>query len=267
MPLNVETYGATLLPLYQYFTNFTPVVPKLYWDVFSQEERIKAICDHINKLVAYANALGVQINTNTQEIADLLEQFDKFKEGAFDDYYEQVISAWVNNHMPEIMAQAARMVFFGLTSDGYFCAYVPDSWRDIIFDTGAVYGRSDYGRLILRYNVDGSGVIDNTYPHTEIFTAQGIDTQQLINQLAELDAASKSTSAKADANAEDIKSLRADVESTADNATNALADAERASALAESATSQAQNATSRLDSLEPRVSNNEKMLTDPIEEA
>ena len=54
------------------------------------------------------------------------------------------------------------MVFFGLTSDGYFCAYIPDAWSDIEFDTGAVFGRFDYGRLILRYDVDGSGVIDNT---------------------------------------------------------------------------------------------------------
>lgn len=267
MPLNVETYGATLLPLYQYFTNFTPVVPKMYWDVFSQEQRIKAICDHINKLVAYSNALGVQINTNTQEITDLLKQFDEFKEGAFDDYYEQVISAWVEKHMPEIMAQAAKMVFFGLTDDGYFCAYVPDSWSDIVFDTGMVYGRSDYGRLILRYNVDGSGVIDNTYPSTEIFTAQGIDTQALINQLAELDEASKSASTKADENSESIEELRADVTQTSNDATNALADAERAANIAESATRDAADATSRLDTLEPRVANNEKMLTDPIEEA
>ena len=49
-----------------------------------------------------------------------------------------------------------------MTDDGYFCAYVPDSWVDIEFDTGAVYGYYTYGRLILRYIVDGSGVIDNT---------------------------------------------------------------------------------------------------------
>lgn len=57
------------------------------------------------------------------------------------------------------------MVFFGLTSDGHFCAYIPGSWADIEFDTGAVYGTSQYGRLLLRYRTDGSEVIDNTAPN------------------------------------------------------------------------------------------------------
>ena len=33
------------------------------------------------------------------------------------------------------------------------------------FDTGAVYGTEDYGRLILRYETSGQGVIDNTAPN------------------------------------------------------------------------------------------------------
>ena len=45
------------------------------------------------------------------------------------------------------------MVFFGLTLDGYFVAYIPESWTQIIFDTGAVYGTPEYGRLILSYDV------------------------------------------------------------------------------------------------------------------
>lgn len=157
-----ENYAAVLLPLYQAFTQYTPVIPKLYWDVYSQEERIKAICEHIDKLVAYANTLGIQINTNTEEIEKLAKEFDEFRDGAFDDYYIKILSAWVDKHMPEIIKQAIKMVFFGLTSDGYFCAYIPEAWSDIQFDTGMVYGTSAYGRLILRMNVDGSGVIDNT---------------------------------------------------------------------------------------------------------
>ena len=49
-----------------------------------------------------------------------------------------------------------------LEENGYFCAYIPSSWSDITFDTGAVYGKYDYGRLILRFNAEGDGVINNT---------------------------------------------------------------------------------------------------------
>lgn len=155
--------SATILPLYQAYTQFTPVLPKLYWDVYSQEERIKAICFHIDKLVAYCNEIGLQVNRNTEIIEKLQEEFEDFLDGGYDDVIEKVVDAWVDSNMTSIMSRACRQVFFGLTSNGYFCAYIPESWSDIIFDTGMIYNRSDYGRLILRYNVDGAtGVIDNT---------------------------------------------------------------------------------------------------------
>ena len=53
-----------------------------------------------------------------------------------------------------IFRKVVRQVFFGLTRDGYFCAYVPDSWNDIVFDTGWNFGDDNYGRLILRWDVD-----------------------------------------------------------------------------------------------------------------
>ena len=140
------------LPLFYAFTSYTPVIPKFYWDVYSQEERIKTICIHIDKIIAYANTLGIQINKNIDEIEKLVKEFDEFKSGAYDDYYEQVISAWVEAHMPEIMEQATRMVFFGLTQDGYFAAYIPESWADLVFDTGFDYDNpAEYGHLILSY--------------------------------------------------------------------------------------------------------------------
>ena len=68
--------------------------------------------------------------------------------------------------MADLISAGIKQVYFGLTSDGYFCAYVPDSWSDITFDTGATYGTETYGRLILRFDSDGSGVIDNTHEIT-----------------------------------------------------------------------------------------------------
>lgn len=139
------------VPLYKAFTQYTPVIPKLYWDVYSQEERIKALCKEIDKLCAYANTLGIQLNWNTEEIERLYNEFEEFKAHGFDDYYRAIIEQWVDDHMEDIMSQATRMVFFGLTQDGYFCAYIPESWEDITFDTGQIWGSYDYGRLILLY--------------------------------------------------------------------------------------------------------------------
>lgn len=154
------------MPPFWGFSAFTPTIPKLYWNVKSQEQRILNLFDLLDKMVCYAEELGAQVNLDKADVEALRNEFEKLKEGKFWDYYEAQISKWVAENMPEIMAAAARQVFFGLTSDGYFCAYVPEAWKDIVFDTGAVYGRSDYGRLILRMDVDGSGVIDNTYSYS-----------------------------------------------------------------------------------------------------
>lgn len=150
------------IPDFWAFTAFTPTIPKLYWDVRSQEQRILNIFQLLDRIICYAQAVGEEVNGYNEDIAALKEEFETFKESGFLDYYEEQLNTWINENMPELIQKAMKMVFFGLTDNGYFCAYIPDAWSDITFDTGAVYGTSQYGRLILRYDVDGTGVIDNT---------------------------------------------------------------------------------------------------------
>lgn len=148
------------------FTNFTPALPEFYWDVYSAEERLKKLCLEFQKMVCYANSLADNINIDHTLITELQDAFTQFMESGFDDYYKAQVIAWLNSHMNQIIKSIIGHVFFGLTDDGYFCAYIPEGWEDIIFDTGAVFGRSDYGRLILKMNVDSSNAIDNTYSYS-----------------------------------------------------------------------------------------------------
>lgn len=143
-------------------TQYTPTIPKFYWDVDSQEQGIHQLCKTVKKLIDYVDSITDVVNTNTEEFEELKELFKKFQESGFEDYYKKQLEEWFYANAYKIYEMIAKQVFFGLTSDGYFCAYVPDSWSEIEFDTGANYGTYTYGHLILRYNVDGSGVIDNT---------------------------------------------------------------------------------------------------------
>lgn len=136
------------------FFGATPVLPSLYWDVYSAEQRWKAIAEHLKKLCEYAEYLGGEVNIDRDTINQLLDEFQQFQESGFEDYYEQQLTDWIESHAGELFEKLAKMVFFGLTQDGYFCAYIPESWSDIQFDTGMVYGRDDYGRLILRFDAD-----------------------------------------------------------------------------------------------------------------
>lgn len=166
------------------FFGFTPVIPQFYWDVESAEDRIKKLCMMLKSLQDWAHEAGIDINELEEEFQNLLDEFEQFKETGFEDYYAAQLEEWVNEHMPEIISCAIKMVFFGLTDDGYFCAYIPKSWSEITFDTGAVYGTEQYGRLILKYNACGCGVIDNTEPGYPGSTTS--DIEQLKAQVSEL---------------------------------------------------------------------------------
>lgn len=166
----MDCNGGTPIPPIQGLTNFTPTIPKFYWDVDSQEQGIKQICRVVQKLCAYADQICDQTNLNTQDIAELKSLFKKFMESGFDDYYEKQLEQWFLDNTWKIYDRVAKQVYFGLTSDGYFCAYVPDSWSEIEFDTGAVYGTEEYGRLILRFAADGHGVINNTGYDASVMT-------------------------------------------------------------------------------------------------
>lgn len=153
------------------------VIPAINWEVMSHEQRVQWITCNIVGLIEYCNNLSDNLNILDSDIERLAEEFEKFKESGFDDYYEEQVAKWIDEHLQYIFETVVKQVYFGLTYDetdylksGYFCAYVPDSWSDIEFDTGMVYGQFDYGRLILRFNADGSGVIDNTGRYDEMNT-------------------------------------------------------------------------------------------------
>lgn len=165
-------------PYFAGWTAFTPEIPKLYWQVKSQEQRYLLICEHLHKIICYLDCMGDHININHDEIEKLKKLFQDFIDGHFDDYYIDLIQKWIDEHMEELISRAVKQVYFGLNDEGYFVAYIPESWSDITFDTGHVFGRTDYGRLIMRFEADHA--IDNTYSYS---LSQTKKVEQLIADL------------------------------------------------------------------------------------
>ena len=139
---------------YANFTQFTPALPEFYWNVYSAEQRMKHLCMELKKTIAYIEYVAKEADVSHEQLAELEEQFEKFQESGFDDYYREQIEQWVNDNLGSIFETYSRGVYFGLNQEGRFVAYIPDSWSDIVFDTGADYTLDTYGRLILRMDVD-----------------------------------------------------------------------------------------------------------------
>lgn len=144
------------IPLWPAFFPSAPVVPKLYYDALSPEQRIKKLCEELHRLCEYANMLGIHVNANDEEMARLTAEFAKFIAGGFEEYYEGMLTEWILNNAGELLTKYIKLVFFGLTPDGYFCAWIPESWDEITFDTVMDYSDPLYGRLVLLYDAEGN---------------------------------------------------------------------------------------------------------------
>lgn len=134
-------------------TAFTPTVPKLFWQVESQEERLLRLSQAICALKGISDDLAQAIENLGETTGDALADLKEYIDGLIGSY-EELCQKWVDENLERVIDDHIHSVFFGLTLDGYFVAYIPDSWEDITFDTGAVYGETEYGRLMLYYDVD-----------------------------------------------------------------------------------------------------------------
>lgn len=139
------------------------LIPSVYDESLSYYEQIAKVLSVLEEVIKHLGETDANAKELKRLYYSLKEQFDEFVDGGFEEYYEALLRAWIDENAPSIVKDMLLTgVFFGLTSDGYFCAYKPSTWEDVQFDTGAIYGTEEYGRLILRYEVNGQGVINNT---------------------------------------------------------------------------------------------------------
>lgn len=110
----------------------------------------------------YARSMAIpDVGELNERVDQLYKLYKQLIEQGFDKYYEELqkeLESWFEDNAWQIYQLTAKQVFFGLTPDGCFCAYVPDGWSDVTFDTGSVYGTPEYGRLILNFDADGNPV-------------------------------------------------------------------------------------------------------------
>lgn len=83
-----------------------------------------------------------------------LEDFKKaLEDGNLPQGVRDGLYAWATLNIPDLIAEAVKAVFFTL-EDGYFVAYIPDSWDEITFGTSGLDDFPvgvDFGHLTLSY--------------------------------------------------------------------------------------------------------------------
>lgn len=113
---------------------------------------------HVNSYDETIQALNDWISVNEPKLNDMETLYNALISGNLPEGVQQGIEKWCNENMADLIAQMARLVFFGITDAGYFVAYVPESWADIIFNTTGydiTIPDVDFGHLTLSFEIGG----------------------------------------------------------------------------------------------------------------
>lgn len=91
----IET--GNIIPRFTFWNPSTWAIPELYWDTFSNEQRIHAICKQLGKVIAYADYLGVNVD-------DIATRLKAIEDGQLDPIIVAAIEEWFEENEPSIVA-------------------------------------------------------------------------------------------------------------------------------------------------------------------
>lgn len=97
-----EQQMTRIIPSFAGFTEFTSSIPKLYWNVRSQEQRILALCESLGKVICYADMLGENVDEIKKTMQEILD-------GTLDPMIEAAIAQWFEDNQPQIMTDIQNL--------------------------------------------------------------------------------------------------------------------------------------------------------------
>ena len=94
------------------------------------------------------------IDDTQPTINDIQKLLNTIEAGNLPDGMKEGIKKWMDENAIDLVGNLTKMVLFNITDDGYFIAYIPESWNDITFNTTGLdifIPGVEYGHLTLSY--------------------------------------------------------------------------------------------------------------------
>lgn len=116
------------------------VLPLVYDESLSYYEVLRKVSEKLNEVIKEQNNTAGTI----KEIQEALEQINKWIDEFDTEFIEKVVREYL-----------ATMIFVSITDTGYFMYHIPESWRNITFNTTGLdielEMQPEYGHLVLSY--------------------------------------------------------------------------------------------------------------------
>lgn len=116
------------------------------------------ILKHLKEFMAKVDSLEAWKAQHEVEYAELKALYDAIVSGNFPQSMIDALKNWLSVNALDLIGELVKMVFFGITDDGYFVAYIPESWEDVIFGTSGLDdfpAGVEYGHLTLSLKIGG----------------------------------------------------------------------------------------------------------------
>lgn len=110
------------------------------------------ILKHMKEVIAKIDELDDWRHQHEAEYQELKDLYDAVMSGNFPPSIVAAFYDWFSRNALDLVGSMVKHVYFGLTDDGYFCAFIPENWSDITFDTVSDFNDPLFGHLMLIYD-------------------------------------------------------------------------------------------------------------------
>lgn len=136
-----------------------------FWDDFPNTNFHEINLDWFLKVANYVKSTADEMNawkaTHEKEYKELLAHVDAIQrwidgleDGDIPEALLEGLRNWIDANLQELIGRNIRYTWFGLTEDGYFVAYMPESWQELWFDTVMDFQDEYYGHLLIKYDAN-----------------------------------------------------------------------------------------------------------------
>ena len=129
---------------------FPYVDPNLYNDDW--------LLSKMKELLGWMERTDEWKNEYDQAYKDFKKLVEDIEKGNFPPSIVNAFNDYMQKYGLELVGKLVKMVFFGITDDGYFVAYIPEYWDDIVFNTTGYdinIPDRDFGHLVLSFAIGG----------------------------------------------------------------------------------------------------------------
>lgn len=157
----IETYNSAVALFNQLLSEYSNIEETLNAYKEEQDKKIDAIDE---KTTQEINDIDTKFTTEirnmkqkydsdmlklNQTVTKLRDDLNFLLDGGVIEIYVKALSEWIDNNLQILVGKIVKYVWFDLTDDGYFRAYIPDMWSFVNFDTELNMDDPDYGKLRL----------------------------------------------------------------------------------------------------------------------